>query len=499
MQRLGLEKELVDASVYDNTVERFRQQRIALPTFAQLADPSLVPGSVRAALGAVGPDDASPLNLFRVNWYNDPSRCGLQDVPAYIDLPKSLTGVDARIVVAIGDRFPMINAHKVLAAYGCLAPRVITGQFDPTHHRAIWPSTGNYCRGGVAISRIMACRGVAVLPEGMSQERFDWLERWVVDSSDIIRTPGTESNVKEIYDKCNELSLDPENVIFNQFSEFGNHIVHYLATGRALERVFESMQAQEPNLRLRAFTSATGSAGTIAAGDYLKEHLGSLTVAVEALECPTLIENGFGEHNIQGIGDKHIPLIHNVMATDVALAISDRATDRLGLLFNTPVGRAYLADRRGVPAATLDGLTSFGLSSIANVLAAIKTAKYYEMGPDDVIVTVATDGAAMYHSERDIAVAKYFGGEFDTVGAGEVFGEHILGATTDNLLELTRKDRERIFNLGYYTWVEQQGVSIDEFKVRKDPAFWTEMRSIVTDWDRMIDEFNDRTGVLEAL
>ncbi len=499
MQRLGLEKELVDASVYDNTVERFRQQRVALPTFAQLADPSLVPGNVRAALGAVGPDDADPLNLFRVNWYNDPSRRGLQDVPAYVDLPKSLTGVDARIVVGIGERFPMINAHKVLAAYGCLAPRVITGQFDPTRHRAIWPSTGNYCRGGVAISRIMGCRGVAVLPEGMSQERFDWLERWVVDSSDIIRTPGTESNVKEIYDKCNELSLDPENVIFNQFSEFGNHIVHYLATGRALERVFESMQAQEPNLRLRAFTSATGSAGTIAAGDYLKEHLGSLTVAVEALECPTLIENGFGEHNIQGIGDKHIPLIHNVMATDVALAISDRATDRLGLLFNTPVGRAYLADRRGVPAATLDGLTSFGLSSIANVLAAIKTAKYYEMGPDDVIVTVATDGAAMYHSERDIAVARYFGGEFDTVGAGEVFGEHILGATTDNLLELTRKDRERIFNLGYYTWVEQQGVSIEEFKVRKDPAFWTEMRSIVTDWDRMIDEFNDRTGVLEAL
>ncbi|MDA8201740.1 MAG: pyridoxal-5'-phosphate-dependent protein subunit beta [Chloroflexi bacterium] len=499
MQRLGLEKELVDASVYDNTVERFRQQRIALPTFAQLADPSLVPGSVRAALGAVGPDDASPLNLFRVNWYNDPSRCGLQDVPAYIDLPKSLTGVDARIVVAIGDRFPMINAHKVLAAYGCLAPRVITGQFDPTHHRAIWPSTGNYCRGGVAISRIMACRGVAVLPEGMSQERFDWLERWVVDSSDIIRTPGTESNVKEIYDKCNELSLDPENVIFNQFSEFGNHIVHYLATGRALERVFETMQAEQPNLRLRAFISATGSAGTIAAGDYLKEHLGSLTVAVEALECPTLIENGFGEHNIQGIGDKHIPLIHNVMATDVALALSDRATDRLGVLFNTPVGRAYLADRRGVPAATLDALSSLGLSSIANVLGAIKTAKYYEMGPDDVIVTVATDGAAMYHSEREIAVGKYFGGEFDTVGAGEVFGEHILGTTTDNLLELTRKDRERIFNLGYYTWVEQQGVSIEEFKVRKDPAFWTEMRSIVADWDRMIDEFNGRTGVLETL
>ncbi len=499
MQRLGLEKELVDARVYDNTVERFREARIGLPTFAQLADPSLIPENVRAALAGVGPDDANPLNLFRVHWYNDQSRRGLQDVPAYVELPSSLTGVDARIVVALGDRFPMINAHKVLAAYGCLAPRVITGQFDPTRHRAIWPSTGNYCRGGVAISRIMGCRGVAVLPEGMSQERFDWLDDWVVDESDIIRTPGTESNVKEIYDKCNELSADPENVIFNQFSEFGNHIAHYLATGTALAHVFEAMQEREPGLRLRAFTSATGSAGTIAAGDFLKERYGSLTVAVEALECPTMILNGFGEHNIQGIGDKHIPLIHNVMATDVALAISDRATDRLGVLFNTPVGRAYLADRHGVPAATLDALPALGLSSIANVLAAIKTAKYYEMGRDDVIVTVATDGAAMYHSERDLALGKYFGGTFDTVAAGEVYGEHLLGATTDHLLELTREDRERIFNLGYYTWVEQQGVSIEEFRARKDPAFWTGMRGIVKDWDRLIGEFNARTGVLESM
>ncbi len=499
MRRLGLERELVDATVYDNTVVRFREQRIALPTFAQLADPALIPSSVRAAVAGVAPDAANPLNLFRVHWYNDAARTGLVPVPEHVVLPRELTGVDARIVVAFGDRFPMIAAHKVLAAYGCLAPRVITGQFDPTHHRAVWPSTGNYCRGGVAISRIMGCRGVAVLPEGMSKERFDWLEGWVVDGSDIIRTPGTESNVKEIYDKCDELSLDPENVIFNQFSEFGNHIAHYLATGTALEHVFQELREQEPALRLRAFVSATGSAGTIAAGDFLKEREGSLTVSVEALECPTLLYNGFGEHNIQGIGDKHVPLIHNVMGTDVALALSDRATDRLNVLFNTDVGREYLARRRGVPAAVLDTLPSLGLSSIANVLGAIKTAKYYDMGPDDVIVTVATDGAAMYHSERDIALRKHFGGAFDEVDAGEVFGEHLLGVTTDHLLELGRVDRERIFNLGYYTWVEQQGVTIDEFRARRDPAFWTDMRTIVEDWDRLIEEFNARTGVLATL
>jgi cysteine synthase A len=499
MRRLGLERELVDATVYENTVARFREARIGLPTFAQLADPSLIPGSIRAALADVGPDDAHPLNLFRVHWYNDAARSGLAPLPVHIVLPKALTGVDARIVVALGDRFPMIGAHKVLAAYGCLAPRVITGQFDPTRHRAIWPSTGNYCRGGVAISRIMGCRGVAVLPEGMSQERFDWLEDWVADPSDIIRTPGTESNVKEIYDKCDELSEDPGNVIFNQFSEVGNHIAHYLATGSALRHVFDAMRENEPALRLRAFVSATGSAGTIAAGDYLKERTGSLTVAVEALECPTMLQNGFGEHNIQGIGDKHIPLIHNVMATDVALAVSDRATDRLGVLFNTEVGRSYLARRQGVPRETIEALSSLGLSSIANVLAAIKTAKYYEMGADDVIVTVATDGAGMYQSERDLALAGYFGGTFDEVAAGEVFGEHLLGVTTDHLLELTRADRERIFNLGYFTWVEQQGVSIEEFRIRAEAGFWTDMRTIVTDWDRLIDDFNGRTGVLDVL
>ena len=499
MRRLGLERELVDATVYENTVARFREARIGLPTFAQLADPSLIPANVRAALKSVGPDDAHPLNLFRVHWYNDSTRRGLVPVPEHVVLPKSLTGVDARIVVAFGDRFPMINAHKVLAAYGCLAPRVITGQFDPTRHRAIWPSTGNYCRGGVAISRIMGCRGVAVLPEGMSQERFDWLGNWVVDPSDIIKTPGTESNVKEIYDRCHELAEDPDNVILNQFAEFGNHIAHYLATGAALERVFESMREDEPDLRLRAFVSATGSAGTIGAGDYLKERLGSLIVAVEAAECPTMLRNGFGEHNIQGIGDKHIPLIHNVLNTDVALAVSDRATDRLGVLFSTETGRRYLAGRCGVPADVLAGLPSLGLSSICNVLGAIKTAKHYGMGPDDVIVTVATDGDSMYSSEHDLAVGRYFADGFDEAAAAQVYGEHLLGAATDNLLELTSVDRERIFNLGYYTWVEQQGVSLQDFEARRSPAFWSGIHELVRDWDALIDEFNARTGVLETL
>jgi cysteine synthase len=487
---------VADSPALERTVARLRSARVALPTFAQLAGPELIPASVRASLATVEPDAADPLNLFRVHWQNGADRTSFVDVPEHLDLPRELTGVDARILVALGDRFPLIGAHKVLAAYACLVPRLVTGEFDPTRHRAVWPSTGNYCRGGVAISRLLGCRGVAVLPEGMSRERFHWLSRWVVGEEDIVRTPGTESNVKEIYDRCKELAADPENVVLNQFSEFGNYLVHYLATGAALERIFLRLAERQPGLQLGAFVSATGSAGTIAAGDYLKEQFGTRIVACEALECPTLLYNGFGEHNIQGIGDKHVPLIHNVLNTDVVLAVSDRATDRLGVLFNTAEGHRDL-ERRGVDPLLLAELSSLGLSSICNVLGAIKVAKHFHLGADDVVVTVATDGAAMYESERDLALARYFPDGFDGVAAAEVFGEHVLGAATDHLRELDRRERERIFNLGYFTWVEQQGVALEDFQARRDPAFWSGVRGLAPQWDELIDEVNARTGVLE--
>ncbi|MGO9660530.1 MAG: pyridoxal-phosphate dependent enzyme [Acidimicrobiales bacterium] len=495
MPTSGLEDHIVDRGVYDRTVQRFREAQVMLPTFAELAEPHRIPAAVRRALVAVKPDEAHPLNLFRVHWYNAADRRAQDAVPGHVVLGPELTGVDAKIVVALGDRFPMIRAHKVLAAYGCLAPRVVTGQFDPTSHRAIWPSTGNYCRGGVAISRLMGCRGVAVLPEGMSRERFAWLEDWVRDPADVIATPGSESNVKEIYDKCAELSRDPANVIFNQFSEFPNYLVHYLCTGAALGHVFEHLREQEAGLRLRAFVSASGSAGTLGAGDRLKEDHGARIVAVEALECPTMLYNGFGEHNIQGIGDKHIPLIHNVYNTDLVTAVSDRATDHLSVLFSSPAGLAYLAERRNVPPEVLDALSSFGLSSICNILAAVKTAKYLDLGPADVVATVATDGAEMYESERAKIEARDFPGGFDAVAAGEAFGRWMLAAGTDHLLETTKRDRERIFNLGYFTWVEQQGLSFEDFVARREASFWSELRGKLPVWDEMIKEFNSRSGV----
>jgi cysteine synthase A len=494
MSTPDLSTEIVDAAVRERAVARFAQAGIVLPTFAQLADPSTIPAGIRAALRDIDPDAPHPLNLFRVHWYNTEDRRGLAPVPVHVELPPALTGVPATIVVVLGRLFPMIAAHKVLAAYACLAPRILTGQFDPTVHRAVWPSTGNYCRGGVAISRIMQCRGVAVLPEGMSAERFEWLDRWVADPGDIVRTPGSESNVKEIYDECARLRARPDHVIFNQFSEFPNYLAHWLVTGRALGHVFEALRAARPGLQLRAFTSATGSAGTLAAGDRLKHDFGAKIVAVEALECPTLYENGFGEHNIQGIGDKHVPFIHNVHETDWVAAISDRSTDALNVLWNHPEGRAYLVERRGLSPALVAALSSLGLSSIANVLAAIKLARHCGYGPDDVVITVATDGAAMYGSERDKTLAKRFAGGFDRVAAAETFGEHLAGVRTDHLLETTHVDRTRMFNLGYFTWVEQQGVPLPEFVARRAPSFWQGLRQLLPRWDAMIAEFNHRTG-----
>ena len=233
---------------------------------------------------------------------------------------------------------------------------------------------------------------------------------------------------------------------------------------------------------------------TIAAGDRLKEEYGAKIVAVEALECPTMLENGFGEHNIQGIGDKHIPLIHNVTNTDVVVAISDKATDELDLTFNTDAGRAYLAQSRGVPADVVASLEHFGFSAICNVLAAIKTAKLLGLGPDQALITVATDGAALYPSERAKLLATRYGNEFTTVDAAEAFGEHLGHVSTENMIDCTEADRRRIFNLGYYTWVEQQGTPFELFESRRSQTFWRGLRRYVGVWDDMIDDFNARVA-----
>lgn len=492
---LMIEPEISDRKRRQSAVEHLRAAKIALPTWRQLAEPTLMPVGTARRMTSVQPDAPDPLNLWRVHWFNDANRMDRVGVPGHVVLPPTLTSVKAPIVVVFGRRFPLISAHKVLAAYACLVARLATGGFDPANDRAIWPSTGNYCRGGVAISRILGCRGVAVLPAGMSAERFEWLAKWVNDPTDIVRTPGTESNVKEIYDKCAELARNIDNVVLNQFSEFANYLIHYQCTGAALDSVFMHLKKACPARRLKAFVSASGSAGTLAAGDRLKEKHNSLICAVEAVECPTMLNNGYGEHNIQGIGDKHIPLIHNVMNSNIVVGVSDRATDSLNLLFHNDAGRRYLTNRRKIDPAIVASFDDIGISGLANIVGAIKLAKHYDLDADDVLMTVATDSAALYESEHRAFLQRRYPDGFDEVNAAEIFSRYLEGAVDDHVLELTHTERNRIFNLGYYTWVEQQGVSIEDFERRRKQKFWQGLAAGLPAWDRIIDQFNAEVGV----
>ncbi len=384
----------VNEAVLDAAVGQARERNFRIPTFKQMRDPSLVPASVKEELRDVGLWDLNPLNLYRITWHNEPVEFGggYGDVD-YIEIPSALTGVDARILMLVGKWFPT-GAHKVGAAFGCLVPRLVTGQFNPTTQKAVWPSTGNYCRGGAYDSNLLACESIAILPEGMSRERFDWLESV---AGEIIKTPGTESNVKEIFDKCWELRESGQDlVIFNQFDEFGNYLWHYSVTGPAMVEVLESVMG--PNDTFRGVTLTTGSAGTIASGDYLKQRYPTSKIgAAEAVQCPTMLENGFGEHRIEGIGDKHIPWIHNVKNTDLVIGLDDEATIDLIRLFNEPAGTSYL-EAQGIPAATIEQLPLLGISGVGNLLSAIKFAKYYELGSNDVVMTLGTDSMDMYQS-----------------------------------------------------------------------------------------------------
>ncbi len=479
----------MNESNISKTSEYFKKKGVILPKVSELCNPHSINEDVKNKLKTVDKDSIDPLNLFRVHWFNNRDHSNFSKVPEHIVLPSEFTGVEAKIIVNIGRLFPLITAHKVLAAYGCLLPRILNGTFDYENHKAVWPSTGNYCRGGVAISRILGLKSVAILPEGMSKERFAWLEKWVEDKNDIIKTTGTESNVKEIYDACNELAKDPNNEIINQFSEYYNYAIHRAVTGPSLERSFIKVKG-DSNLKARFYVSASGSSGTLAAGDYLKERLLSKIAVVEATECPTLLYGGYGEHNIQGIGDKHVPLIHNVMNTDFVVGISDQATNYLNLIFNTEVGQKYLIEKKGLEDKLVKRFPEFGFSSIANILASIKLAKYMNLSSDEAILTVATDGADLYSTELE-KIKKDFVGSYDTTACAELYGQYFQGSTTDHMLELNQRDKERIFNLGYYTWVEQQGVDLSHFEARRNQDFWDQHLQSMLDLDEEIDRFNN--------
>ena len=485
---------MIDLTIYgdrlERTVQRARERKVLIPTFAQMRDPSSVPDGIKAQLGRVDLWDVTPLNLFRITWKNQPvAHGGGFGGVNYIELPKTLTGVDARIIALVGKWFPT-GAHKVGATFGCLVPRLVTGQFDPTTQKAVWPSTGNYCRGGAYNATLLACESVAILPEEMSRERFEWLRKV---SGEIIATPGCESNVKEIFDKCWELTAERGDgvVVFNQFDEFGNHLWHYDVTGHAMEEVLD--REMGPKDSYRGVVLTTGSAGTIGCGDYLKEVFPTSKVAAsEALQCPTLLLNGFGGHRIEGIGDKHVPWIHNLRNTDMVMAIDDEACMSIVRLFNEPAGRAYLA-KQGVAESLVERLDLLGISGIANVLSCIKFSKWHELNKHDIILTVLTDSMELYSSR--LQELREERGEYTEMDAAIDYHRHLLGCTVDYVEELGYWDRKRVHNLKYYTWVEQQGKTYEEIQAQwYDPDYWNGVHRQVEEIDALIEQFNSMVG-----
>lgn len=481
----------IDTNRRSRAIQRVRERNIIIPTFAQMKDPGKISPEIKEQLTAIGLWDVNPRNLFRISWKNEPtSHGGGYGGVNILELPPSLTGTPARIIVLVGKWFPT-GAHKVGAAFGCLVPRLVTGQFDPTTQKAVWPSTGNFCRGGAYDSALLGCQSIAILPEGMSRERFDWLSKI---AGEVIATPGSESNVKEIFDKCWELRRSGQDLmIFNQFEEFGNYLWHYEVTGHAMQEVLD--RVMRPGDEYRGVASATGSAGTIACGDYLKQLFpGSKIIASEALQCPTLLENGFGSHRIEGIGDKHVPWIHNVKNTDLIVAIDDNAVVNIARLFNENAGRSYLA-KKGVPESIIANLNLLGFSGISNVLSAIKFARYYELGDQDIVMTVLTDSMDLYTSRLHEMHAEF--GEYSDTDAAAHFAQYLQGQSTGELFEMTYPDRRRVHNLKYFTWVEQQGRSYDEIMAQwHDRDYWRGFQSQAAEIDELILDFNQEVGLI---
>ncbi|MBC7169834.1 pyridoxal-phosphate dependent enzyme [Candidatus Bipolaricaulota bacterium] len=463
-----------------------RKRGIVIPTFAEMRDPTTIRPEIQDELRGIGLWDVHPRNLFRITWKNEPVKHGggFGGVN-YLEFPPALTGVRARVIALVGKWFPT-GAHKVGATFGCLVPRLVTGQFDPTRHKAAWPSTGNYCRGGAYDSALLGCDSIAILPEGMSRERFEWLKRI---AGEVIATPGSESNVWEIFQKCKELQATrPDVVIFNQFDEPGNHLWHYAVTGPAMEEVLASELGADD--RYAGVVLTSGSAGTLGCGDYLKERHPQSRIAVgESLQCPTLLQAGFGSHRIEGIGDKHVPWIHNVRNTDLVIAIDDEAPMRLIRLFNEPEGRNHLLGQ-GVPASLVDTLDLVGISGAANLLMAVKFAHYYELTERDVVLTVLTDSMELYGSRLE--ELRQERGAYTATQAAVDHERYLLGATTDHMLELTYPERKRIHNLKYFTWVEQMGKSVEELDQQwyDWPEYWDRIHRQADAIDELIREFN---------
>lgn len=457
------------------------------PTFEEMLHPSTIAPEVRQrALQAKQDDPLAPINLYNVTWKDGENRI------YYTVLPRELTGLKANVVVLYGADFPS-GSHKVGAAYSVLAEKTLFNEVDTDHHTLVWPSTGNYGIGGAWIGGRMGYDGIVILPEEMSQERFDLIETY---GAHVIKTPGCESNVKEIYDKTWELRRgDPNIRVLNQFEVMGNYRFHYHVTGNTIVELIEELAKQGIGKGYAsAFVSSMGSSGTIAAGDRLKQVWADhKIVGLEPIQCPTIYNNGYGGHDIQGIGDKHVTWIHNVMNMDAIMCIDDIETKRVLQVFAEEAGRETLVKRFGLDEALVEEYGRIlGISSVCNIIGAVKTAKYYEMDEDDVIVTIATDGMDRYNSVMAAMAETY--GAMDEAEATATMRGLLQWQKTDWIKRGTPENRRQWHNLKYYTWVEQQAKTVEELNAQMSQQWWVDHQQLVGEIDsRLLDWRKDHS------
>ena len=449
------------------------------PTFREMQDPTQIPPDIRnRALAAKVADPLNPINLYNITWKNAQGRVN------YIVLPRELTGIEANIIVLYGKEFPT-GSHKVGPTYSIAMEKQLSGEIEPGRDTLVWPSTGNFGIGGAWVGPRLGYDSLVLLPEMMSQERFDKITSY---GAKYIKTVGCESNVKEIYDKTKELALaDTKNKILNQFQEFGNYRFHYSVTGNSIiEAVKDLADRGNGNGRVAAFVSAMGSSGTIAAGDRIKQSFSEAkTIGLEPIQCPTMYNNGYGGHDIQGIGDKHVTWVHNVLNMDAIMCIDDIECKKGLQLLTEEAGMKVLEQRFGIAREVLEPISQiFGISGICNVLGAIKTAKYFELGKNENIVTLATDAIDRYPSVLQELTKTY--GQMDDVEAAIRTVSIFHKVKLDWIKEGTMDTKKSWLNLKYYTWVEQQGKTVNELNAQRDPEFWLAHQEKVSEIDKQI-------------
>jgi cysteine synthase len=440
------------------------------PTYDEMLDPSLVGKDVRAkALAALQQNELDPINLFNITWKDATNQV------RKVVLPPALTGIDANVVVMLGCGFPS-GSHKVGPAYSTLIEGLVDGEIIPGEHTILGPSTGNFGIGTAYVSKLLGFRAIVIMPDSMSKERYERIKRY---GGELELTPGSESDVILTLEKTRELMKNPKNKALAQFELFPNYRFHRHVTGNSAIEAVKDVG----NGRIAGFTSAPGSAGTLAAGDQIKVAFPEAKVAaLEPYECSTLTNGGRGQHRIEGIGDKMCTLIHNVLNTDFVILIKDEETiqgvkilhDGVDELVNIGVDRNFALSLREL----------FGPSGICNVLGAIKLAKHLRLGPGDNVVTIATDGFDRYNSVLEELNSRYL--ELAPQVLSRWTRDIFLGATDEHVFDFRKTSaKENLYKQKENDWLKF-GYSKAFLDSMRYPEFWDAQYAKVGEYNRKI-------------